>query len=254
MTLDGIEAILDKQFGKKGDKKRKQCGVHLIRYADDFIITGKTKEVLENKVKPLIENFLRPRGLTLSAEKTVITHVEQGFDFLGQNVRKYNSSIIIKPAEKSIIRLLTRVRDLIQKNKASTQIELITMLNPQIRGWVYYHRHVCARKTFEKIDHEIFKLLWQWSKRRHPNKGIGWIKAKYFKSTNGQNWCFGTMMQDNGESKWFSLFKASSVPIRRHIKIRGEANPFDKTWYTYFEERQGKTTTSAYPKSPRLER
>lgn len=243
MTLDGLETVIDKYFGKKGSKKRKGYGVHIIRYADDFIITGKTKETLEMKVKPAIEQFLSERGLTLSAEKTIITHVEQGFDFLGQKTRKEKSKIIIKPSLKSVRRLLERVKDLVRKNRATSQANLITILNPQIRGWTYYHRHACSRKTFEKVDHEIFNTLWQWSKRRHPNKGYRWIKRKYFKSKGSQQWCFSTVAKNKKQLEKIELFKATSVSIRRRIKIRGEANPFDKAWYPYFKERLEKGTT-----------
>jgi RNA-directed DNA polymerase len=121
------------------------------------------------------------RGLTLSAEKTKITHVEQGFDFLGQTVRKYKKKIIIKPSAESLNRLLRRIRCLIRKKIARTQEEVIETLSPQIRGWAQYHRSSCARKSYEKVDHEIFRALWRWSKRRHPNKGLRWIKEKYFK-------------------------------------------------------------------------
>lgn len=98
LTLDGLENVISKHFGKKGTRKRKKYGVHVIRYADDLIVTGKSKEILETKVKQLVEDFLSDRGLTLSTGKTKITHVEQGFDFLGQTVRKYKKKIIIKPS------------------------------------------------------------------------------------------------------------------------------------------------------------
>lgn len=243
MTLDGLEAVISEHFGKKDSKKRKQSGVHLIRYADDFIITGKSKETLEYIVKPMIENFLRPRGLTLSTEKTIVTHVEKGFDFLGQTVRETKTGkIVIKPSKKSIQRLLNRTKDVIRKNRATKQIDLINMLNPQIRGWANYHRHVCSRKTYEKIDHEIFKKLWSWAKRRHPNKGLKWIKEKYFKTKQSRRWCFGVDVKINGQSKWQELFQATTISVRRHIKIRGTANPFDKSWYPYFKERKKRTT------------
>jgi RNA-directed DNA polymerase len=238
MTLDGLEGVIDKHWGKKGTRKRKQCGVHLIRYADDFIITGKTKESLETKVKPAIEEFLSERGLTLSAEKTVITHITQGFDFLGQNVRKHTSKLIIKPSRKSITGLLHRVKTVTRQKRAATQEQLIKQLNPLIRGWANYHRVVCSRKVFEKVDHEIFVSLWQWAKRRHPNKGLQWVKEKYFKTKQHRKWCFGTTTEHNGQQRWQELFKATDVPIRYHRKLRGEANPFDKQWYAYFKERQ----------------
>ena len=88
MTLDGLESLLASHFSKTR-RAGKQAKVNLIRYADDFCITGSSKELLEQQVKPLVEQFLKERGLELSPEKTVVTHIEQGFDFLGQTVRKY---------------------------------------------------------------------------------------------------------------------------------------------------------------------
>jgi RNA-directed DNA polymerase len=245
MTLDGLESILNSPFGKKGTRKRKKYGIHAIRYADDFVITGHSKEVLETQVKPMVENFLAERGLALSAEKTQLTHITSGFDFLSQNVRKCGSKIIIKPSKKSIANLLKNVRHTVLKSRAITQTELIKRLNPQIRGWTFYHRHMCARKVFEKVDHEIYTCLWNWSKRRHPNKGLQWIKEKYFKTKESRNWCFGAFDKNGNRQEWHELFKASDVPIRRRIKVRGEANPFDKTWYPYFEARRGNTTIGA---------
>ena len=87
--------------GKKTQKKGNRSQVNLVRYADDFIITSRTKERLENEVKPLVENFLKERGLTLSVEKTKITHIEEGFDFLGWNFRKYDGKLLIKPSKKT---------------------------------------------------------------------------------------------------------------------------------------------------------
>src|SRR5260370_35207792 len=89
MTLDGLERFLASHFSKTSREGRK-AKVNLIRYADDFCVTGSSKELLEQEVKPLVEQFLRERGLELSAEKTVVTHIEQGFDFLGKTVRKYH--------------------------------------------------------------------------------------------------------------------------------------------------------------------
>jgi RNA-directed DNA polymerase len=237
MTLDGIETVIENHFGRKGDKKRKKSGVHMIRYADDFVITGKSKEILELQMLPLLKEFLAVRGLTVSEKKTKITNVKQGFDFLSQTVRKFGTSIIIKPSKDSIGRLLRRIRELVQKNSSQSQKSLIDLLNPIIRGWAYYHSKVCARKTFEKVDHEIFQILWRWSKRRHPNKGLRWIKDKYFKTYGNQSWNFAVKEVNEGKTRIYELFKATTIPIRRHRKIRAAANPFCREWATYFAER-----------------
>ena len=125
LTLDGLEQLLESDLPREAGRER-QTGispkVNLIRYADDFIITGATKEVLENEVRPLVEQFLRDRGLQLSPEKTCITHIEQGFDFLGQNLRKYGGKLLIKPSKKNTHAFLEKVREIIRReHRPSTQ-------------------------------------------------------------------------------------------------------------------------------------
>jgi RNA-directed DNA polymerase len=237
LTLDGLEHLLLKKFKRKKTFNPK---VHMVRYADDFIITGNSKELLENEVRPLVEEFLKIRGLELSQEKTRVTHIEEGFDFLGWNVRKYNGKLLIKPSKKNVKTFLEKIRKIIKGNKTAKQVNLINMLNPIIRGWANYHKTQVAKETFSSVDYEIWKTLWQWSKRRHPKKGSRWIKEKYFKSVETRNWVFtaetGKYLR-NGKPKIATLIKASDTPIKRHVKIQAEANPFDPKWEEYFEER-----------------
>jgi RNA-directed DNA polymerase len=209
-----------------------------VRFADDFIVTGKSKEVLENEVKPLVEDFMRERGLELSQEKTHITHIEDGFDFLGQHIRKYKGKLLITPSKKNVQSFLKSIRKVVKKNKQATAGNLIAQLNPKIRGWANFHRHVASKETFSKVDHAIFCTVWQWAKRRHPNKPIKWIRKKYFQSIGGQNWIFhGEILGQGGTVQPIRLFKEKSVRIERHIKIQNEANPYDPEWETYFEKR-----------------
>jgi len=248
MTLDGLEAEL-KKF-------RRQDKVHMVRYADDFIITGNSKELLENEVKPLVEKFLSTRGLALSPEKTGITHIDKGFDFLGVNIRKYSGKLLIKPSEKNVKACLDKVRNAIKGNKAAKQINLIKMLNPIIQGWANYHKSVVAKKAFRRVDNEVWKLLWQWARRRHPDKSSIWIKKKYFKTDGNRNWIFAAedpeRLHPNGKPYRVSLVRASHVPIKRHVKIKGEANPFDPKFETYFEERSTSKMRDTLKGSKRL--
>ena len=237
MTLDGLEKALRETFPKphrKGSSEK----INFVRFADDFIVTGKSKEVLANEVKPLVEQFMKERGLTLSSEKTLITHIEDGFDFLGQHLRKYQGKLLITPSKKSIHTFLEGIRKVIKANKQATAGNLIAQLNPKIRGWATYHRHVVSSETFAKVDHAIFLTLWQWAKRRHPHKSHTWVKKKYFKTNGGQHWVFsGEILGREGIFQPIHLVKAKSVPIKRHVKIRSEANPYDPEWETYFEKR-----------------
>ncbi len=229
--MDGIEPLI-KSLARPCDK------AHFARYADDFIITSSSKEFLEDKIKPALNSFLATRGLTLSDEKTHITHIDEGFDFLGFNVRKYKGKLLIKPSKKNVKAFLTNIRENIKTRKGMATVELIKILNPKIRGWANYYQHAVSKQTFSYVDKQIFDSIWQWSCRRHPNKGRRWIKDKYFKSVDNQNWVFAaTYKNSNEERKILSLIKAVHVPIRRHIKIQAKATPYDNEFKDYFEKR-----------------
>ena len=239
LTLDGLEAKLRECYPKATARSRR-AKVNLVRFADDFVITGSSKELLETEVRPLVEQFLHERGLVLSPEKTKITHISEGFDFLGQHVRDYHGTILVKPSRKSVHSLLAKARALIRANAQAKPENLIGQLNPLLRGWAYYHRHVASKQTFAKVDHALFWPLWQWARRRHPNKPRRWIKDKYFHVIGNRHWVFCGERQDKaGRSHRIELFSAARVPIKRHAKIKGAANPFDPAWEVYFEHRLG---------------
>lgn len=234
MALDGLEAVLESHFGKKNTKASYKTKVNYVRYADDFIITGISKELLVNEVKPVVEAFMAERGLTLSPEKTVLTHIDEGFDFLGQNVRKYNGKLLIKPSRKNLRNMLQKVRDIVKSNKTVKAATLISLLNPVLRGWANYHSHIVAKETFNYVDYRVWKLLWQWCRRRHQNRQKRWIKAKYFKTAGPRNWVFSGMTVDGFTKR---LVYTNDTAIKRHTKIKGEANPYDLAFEEYFEQR-----------------
>jgi RNA-directed DNA polymerase len=237
MTLDGMERLLEERFGAKDSRKSHRNKVNLIRYADDFVITGASKDVLE-EAKSAIEAFLSERGLILSSEKTKIVNIEEGFDFLGWHVRKYDGKFLIKPAKKNVTAVLRKIRTIIRGSKAEKQETVIARLNPVIWGWANYHRHQVAQQTFEKVDNVIWSELWRWARRRHLCRSLRWVKNRYFHHVGTRSWVFGTTVQNKvGEKKWVSLINASDMPIRRHVKIKGNANPFDPAWEWYFEDR-----------------
>jgi len=241
-ALDGLERLLRERYPKKKAFKsldgRYAC-VNFIRYADDFVITGRSKELLE-EIKPLVEGFLRERGLELSPVKTLITHVTTGFDFLGQNVRRYPSGRLhIKPSQKNIQSFLKDIRETIRGGLAKTAAELVFALNPKIRGWANYHRHAISGRIFSKVDSAIFTSLWQWACRKHPTKSRAWIKEKYWGHHQGWNWTFfGVWQTVEGKPSTVWLQHARRTLIRRHIKVRSEANPYDPAWKEYFATRR----------------
>ena len=242
MALDGLERVLKEKYPSRPLKslRNKNPSVNFIRYADDFIVTGRSKDLLEREVKPLIEQFLRERGLELSPTKTVITHVKTGFDFLGQNVRRYpDGKRRIKPSKKNVKTFLDDIRRTIKAALGSSAADLIRQLNPKIRGWANYHRHTMNKSTFARVDHEIFFCLWRWARRRHPGKPARWRKQKYFAQHSGRNWSFfGETWSDDGQPSKIWLLRASSTPIKRHTKIQGDANLYDPVYETYFEKRE----------------
>jgi RNA-directed DNA polymerase len=243
-TLDGLERLLREKHpaGRRLKSLGGLCSsVNFIRYADDFVVTSKSKDLLEGEVQPLVEQFLQQRGLKLSPTKTVITHVEKGFDFLGQNVRRYpNGKLLIKPSKRNVKTFLAGIRATIKAGLGMSAADLIDQLNPKIRGWANYHRHVVSKRTFTHVDHSIFHSLWRWARRRHPKKSSTWLKEKYFERNRGHNWCFfGERCDDEGQSSKIRLYRAKSTPIKRHIKVQGEANPYDSAYETYFEAREG---------------
>src|SRR5439155_8049517 len=184
LPLDSLEKMLIEHFPKV--KTGNGALMNFVRYADDFIVTGRTKQLLEQEVKPLIEQFMSERGLQLSSEKTTIAHIEDGFDFLGQNVRKYKAGkrhkLLIKPSNKNVQAHLEKIREIIKKNPALPAWKLIVLLNPIIRGWAQYHQHVVSKETFNSVDDAIYRKLRQWIKRRHPGKSNEWVTKKYFKT------------------------------------------------------------------------
>lgn len=226
MTLDGMEKALNTRFPK--------MRVYFIRYADDFLVITPTKEIAE-AARDIIESFLTERGLNLSTEKTVITHIDDGFDFLGYNFRKYKGILLIKPSKKSIQSITGKIRTIVKKAKAWTQDDLIKKLNPTIRGWANYHCHIAAKQTYKELDNYIWTVTWQWGKRRHSNKDHKWIVKKYWHTVRNRDWVF--------QSNENILLKFSDVSIRRHVFPKLNANPYlDRKYFLDRKDRMRRQT------------
>ena len=227
IALDGLQAQLDSLFTTV--RQAREAKVHLVRYADDFVITGSSTELLENKIKPVVTEFLKERGLTLSETKTRITDVAEGFDFLGWNVRKFKGGLMVQPSQRNRQAFLDKVRAVIHEKRAHAQEEVIATLNPIIRGWGNYHRTQMCTRAFAKCDHQIWSSLWRWALRRHPNKGRRWVKRRYFERVQGRDWRFGT--------KDKLLINLGMMQKCIHIKVKSEANPYDPAFDEYFTKR-----------------
>jgi len=224
MALDGMELLLKKQFPRWTGLK-----VNFIRYADDFIITASSCEALKNDVIPLVEDFLKVRGLTLSKDKSKIAHINDGFDFLSQNIRKYKGKLLISPSRESVQSFKNKVKAILKRNRGIPAHALIRLLNPVIRGWSNYHKGICAKSTFSKMGTFIFWQLRRWAKYQHGNKNRRWIYRRYFNNTH-----FTDTRESRNGLAYNRLYRVAYVPIRYHVKIRSHANPYLPEYDKYF--------------------
>ncbi len=200
--------------------KKEERRLTVVRYADDFVVMHDDRSTIE-RAQGVIKEWLKGVGLELKAEKTRISHTLEGespgFDFLGFNIRqfkvgKYRSGksgdgtllgfkTVIKPSDKSIRNHKEQLSQIVRRHKSAPQTVLIAKLNPMIRGWSNYFKTVVSKETYNDMDEYLWKLLWQWGKRRHPNKSGGWIAGKYWTVTGKDRWRFTGKSKENGEIK-----------------------------------------------------
>jgi RNA-directed DNA polymerase len=233
-TLDGLEAKVKGMFGYRPK-------VHVIRYADDFVVVAETKEILEQKVKPAIQNFMAERGLRLSEEKTVITHIKTGFDFLGKTLRKFGPQLIVQPSKAAAKSVREKLGALLSQSRRVTYDVLLSKLNRLLRGWANYHRFSSASRVFGKLDYYLLQGIWRWIKRRHKGKRLRKHLKQYFAKGFWTHSAWST--DTRGALRLIELVRLGALGLRRHIKIRGKANPYDPTQADYFRMRQERGTS-----------
>jgi RNA-directed DNA polymerase len=223
----------------------------VVRYADDFIVTARDKESLEN-AQVQIQQWLSKRGLELSTEKTLITSMEDGFNFLGFNHRHYNGKLLIKPAKKKILDFCKRLGREIKALNGYEQESVIKKLNPILRGFANYYKGVVSKETFSYIKSRVWQYLWRWAKRRHPKQNTTWVQKRYFKTINGNKWTFATSTSDRrGKEKDLILYPIAYTPIERHIKVKGESSPDDPSLKEYWKKRHQKYGKSYWERNSR---
>ncbi len=239
--LHGLETFIKATNPKLG----------VVIYADDFIVTARDEESLEN-AQIQIQQWLSQRDLNLNAEKTLITSMEDGFDFLGFNHRHYNGKLLIKPSKKKVLDLCKRIGKEIKAINGYEQELVIKRLNPILRGFANYYKGVVSKETFSYISSRLWRYLWCWAKRRHPNKNTKWVRKRYFKTIKGNKWTFATSSSDRrGKEKDLILYPIAYTPIERHVKVKGEASPDNPSLKEYWELRQKKQGKSYWEKNSR---
>ena len=250
----------------KSDRLRQ---VSIIRYADDFVIIHESYEVVL-ACKNFVSEWLKENaGLSLSEAKTSIVNSGNGFEFLGfqfisiTEKETKRTKCRASVSAKSKKRLISKVHNVLQKHRSSTQELLIKTLNPIIIGWCnYYCVHECS-KDFKQVEGTIFKMLESWANRRAA-KGMG-VKAvmkKYFNTeekreikfrgkTHRPKWIFGTMSKTrSGTDNFIFLALPSWVTSKRHLKIKGKASPFDKD--TVYWSKRDSTVSQIKPSLKKL--
>jgi len=209
--------------GRRGHDR----GVSLIRYADDFVVTAPSREVLEAYVLPKVAAFLATRGLALSEAKTRIVHVDEGFHFLGFEIRRLGGTLLTRPEKAKVLAHLRRIQAYLRSHKQAPAGRVIRELGPVIRGWAAYYRHCAASQTFAYASHRVWAMLWAWAKRRHPKKPRHWVRERYF--TADGYWTF-----TDGSAH---LYRHNATRITRFIKVIGRSSPLDPTQRVYWERR-----------------
>ncbi|TGO02138.1 hypothetical protein PN36_29865 [Candidatus Thiomargarita nelsonii] len=245
-----VSTKVDKKT-EKSYKHRNNLKIDLVRYADDFVILHENKEVIEES-KRFIGKWLEIRGLTLSEEKTKIVHSTEGFDFLGHHIRHYENRVKgtyrqkllngtpteqrrakathvlrVEPTKEKVKLHYRDISDTIWKLKTATPVQLITILQPKISGWANYYKTVHSSEAFSKLDHLLWKRLYQWARRKHQNKGKRWVADKYFATVNGRRWTFAQIIGKGKDKK-----------IVKHLK-----------WYSKHKERTGSYAKVGYDRS-----
>lgn len=238
VALHGMEkaaGVRYKTVGKDTGLTRRDSPV-VVRYADDFVALCHTRdEALE--VKARLASWLAPRGLALNEEKTRVVTLDEGFDFLGFNVRRYRGKLLIKPSKAAMGRVRERLRTEMRPLRGANAAAVLIRLNPIIRGWAAYYRGVVSSEAFSSLDHYTWKLTYKWACFRHPDKSKRWITTRYFGMFNRSRrdrWVFG-----DRESGAY-LHRFGWTRIVRHQMVKGAASPDDPSLTDYWTRRRRK--------------
>jgi RNA-directed DNA polymerase len=206
-------------------------------YADDIVVIAKSLPAIE-QAYPVVTAFLDERGLALHPEKTRIVHRTEGFDFLGFHVQMRGQKLLITPQSQKVQALLRDVRSWLKHRQTVSPEAVIRHLNPLIRGWAMYYRHVVSKRTFQKVDYHIWRALWRWATRRHPRTSQRWIDRRYFEVGKYGATFDGESRDRRGKIIRLRLERVPVIPIDRHVKVKGGASPDDPTLKAYWDRRR----------------
>jgi RNA-directed DNA polymerase len=235
----GVISPLLANIALDGLAKRLGKGYRVARYADDILVMAQSLPAIERACL-VVTTFLDERGLALHQEKTRIVHRTEGFDFLGFHVQMRGQKLLITPQKQKVQALLQAVRSWLQTHQTVSTAVVIRHLNPLLRGWAMYYRHVVSKQTFQKVDYHIWRALWHWAKRRHPKKPKRWIYRRYFEIGQYGATFYAESQDRRGKAIRLRLERMPAIPIVRHVKVKGSASPDDPTLQAYWDSRRCK--------------
>ena len=183
------------------------------------------------QVKARLTPWLTSRGLAFNEAKTRVVGLDEGFDFLGFNVRRYSDKLLIKPSAAAVKRIRDRLAAEVKALRGANAAAVIRALNPIVRGWAAYYRSVVSTETFQKLDNHVWTLVWKWALRRHPDKPKRWVTTRYFGQFHPirkDRWVFGN--RDSGAY----LYRFAWTKIIRHDLVKGAASPDDPALTEYW--------------------
>ena len=249
IALHGLEEHLKRHVAalkpsyKQGHSKRdKRRALGVIRYADDFVLIHKDKQILQSCISET-ERWLKSIGLEINTGKSELRDGREGLNFLGFQViqvRKKTADgykVNMIPSKQAQKNVLEKAKQVMQHNKAASSYFLIKKLAPIMVGWANYYKYWQCSKIFGKLDHVIFQKLRPWAFRRDTKHGRRVIQEKYFPS--GKTYLYdGSKHQDNwvlaGKTKGHGdkiqenyLPRMSWIHSRKFVKVKGSKSPYD---------------------------
>lgn len=241
IALHGMERAAGVRYRKLGSNVAHTAvgAPVMVRYADDLAALCHTREQAE-QVKARLAEWLAPKGLVFNEEKTRIVCLDEGFDFLGFNVRRYRGKLLIKPSTAALRRIRKRLAIEVAALRGANADAVISTLNPIIRGWSAYYRTAVSSQAFAQLDNYMWKLTYKWAKHSHANKPRHWVTDRYygtFNTSRNDRWVFGA--RESG----FYLRKFTWTKIVRHRMVPGTASTDDPALAEFWAGRRRKQKT-----------
>jgi RNA-directed DNA polymerase len=234
IALHGMEAAAGVRYLSSGSIRVDSPA--LVRYADDFVVLCHARQDAV-RIKARLATWLAPRGLAFNEDKTRVVTLDEGFDFLGFNVRRYGQKPLIRPSKTAIRRIRERLRAELRSLQGHNAGAVIRRLNPIIRGWAAYYRTQVSSRTFKKLDQHLWALTYRWALLSHRNKSRPWVFARYFDTFNRSRkdrWVFG----DRASGAYLHRFAWTGIV--RHQNVRHRASPDDPALGDYWAQRRHK--------------